>query len=824
MQRSVSTFLSLLSGVAVIASGAPLSLADSAVPEPPTSITSSSPGTTESTSVEASSEPAVGETLESAGTPQAEEEPAPTTSSEPAATTSTDPVVPQSTDPVAESEEPGSPEPAEGESSASSSVEPALTAAADPALMAVSDLPTMFIDLADAEETRNTLDFVHADKDNEVASLVDLVDPSDAANDLTALPGVFEGRGNFTWTLDKKPYQIKFKTAQTVLGMPSHRTWVLLANHADPSLLRNRLAYDLAADFGLAYSPETRFVDLVVEGEYLGNYLLSEKTEVGTNRVELQTNGGILAELDNNYGTAEDTYFAADQTGTLFVLKGAVLDDDIPLSPELQAEWDDFRQLINDFEELIYAEDQNWEAIASLIDAESFLKYYFVVEVAENPDVRASSVYFYRDGPGDVLHAGPVWDFDIGLGNYREEALGGNPASDYVQNVRFYRRGGNDWFAQLFRNPEFFKAASRIYQDELQDDIRASLSDIDLWEAEIKDSAQRNFDLWDDVLGQQSVLGTRGRLISSSWESEVAFLANWVGSRIDHLDRTYGEDLPIAQYPVHVSSEGWQPAVTNTMIAGTATRVLPIEAARFTVTNTQLSGGIAANAHIRNIGWSGWAGPGALVGTTGRSLTIESLQLRFTGDLAANYDLTYRVKVRSLGWLGWVSNGTSAGTTGRSLPIEALQLRITKKSSPAAELPSTIYRAHVQSIGWMSDVEDGDVAGTTGQSKRMEAFRLRVDTEGLDGDIQYRAHVQNIGWMPWQSSSNYIGTVGRSLRLEALEIRLTGELARRYSIAYRAHVSGVGWQPYKYDGALAGTTGQSRRVEAVTVELIPKRT
>lgn len=75
--------------------------------------------------------------------------------------------------------------------------------------------------------------------------------------------------------------------------MASHRTWVPLANHADPLLMRNRLTYDLAADFGLAYSPESRFVDLVVNGEYLGNYLLGEKIEVGTNRVDLATDGGI---------------------------------------------------------------------------------------------------------------------------------------------------------------------------------------------------------------------------------------------------------------------------------------------------------------------------------------------------------------------------------------------------------------------------------------------------------------------------------------------------------------------------------------------------
>lgn len=61
--------------------------------------------------------------------------------------------------------------------------------------------------------------------------------------------------------------------------MPKAKTWILLANHADPSLLRNTLAYDLAAAFGLPGSPDSRFVDLTINGEYLGNYLITEKVE-----------------------------------------------------------------------------------------------------------------------------------------------------------------------------------------------------------------------------------------------------------------------------------------------------------------------------------------------------------------------------------------------------------------------------------------------------------------------------------------------------------------------------------------------------------------
>jgi len=684
----------------------------------------------------------------------------------------------------------------------------------------VSDLPSMFIELTDPVEEYNTLDYVHADKDNEVLATVNLVDPDNPAYTLTDLNGVFEGRGNFTWRLDKKPYQIKLKTATEVLGMASHRTWVLLANHADPSLMRNKIAYDLATDFGLAYSPETRYVDLTVNGEYLGNYLLSEKTEVGTNRVELTTDEGILTELDNNYGTAEDTYFYTDESGTIFVLKDSVLDDDIPLSAELATAWTGLENHINEFEAELYAPNPDWDNIAALIDVESFIKYYFVAEVAENSDVRVSSVYFYRDGPGDVLHAGPVWDLDIAFANRTPEYLGGNPTADYLKNLVFYLGDGNDWFAQLFRNEEFVQAASDMYSAELADDIADLPSDIDALETELAASAAENFALWDDVLGEPSVFGSSGHLIGDTWEGEVDYLRDWVEERITYLNTAYGPDLPLLQYPAHVATIGWVSEVTNGMMTDTVGRALAVEALRLNVSDTALVGQVTANAHVQNVGWTGWIPEGDLVGTTGRALDLEAIQIKLTQELAHYYDVSYRVHVQNIGWMDWVTNGATAGTTGRALQVEAIQLRLTTKENPGA-YSSTVYNSHVETIGWMPEVSDGEVSGTTGRALRMEALELRVESTEHSGDIHYRAHVENIGWMPWQTSATLIGTTGKALRMEAVEIKLTGQLAEHYTIRYRAHVQDVGWQPYSYDGQTAGTTGQAKRIEAITIDLIP---
>lgn len=693
-------------------------------------------------------------------------------------------------------------------------------AAGQSAIAPVSELPSMSIDLTDPDPAKNTLSYVHANKDNEVSVTVDLVDPDDPANALTGLVGVLEGRGNFTWTLDKKPYQLKFATATPVLGMGAHRTWVLLANHADPSLMRNKLAYDLAADFGLAYSPESRFVDLTVDGQLLGSYLLTEKTEVGVNRVELATDAGILAEVDNNYGTAEDTYFVSDESGSVVVLKDSVLDNDAPLSPDLALAWQDLRDHVNEVEALLYAPDPSWEAISSLIDVESFIKYYFVLEVVENPDAALSSVFLYKDGPDDVLHAGPVWDFDIALGNYGAERLGGSPSADYTSNIILYRARGTSWYPELFRNEELVALANEMYATELADDVAALPADVDALKAEIATSAALNFELW-PVLEEPSVLGPAAHPGATTWQGEVDQLRDWVGARVRYLESAHTEAMPLLRYPAHVARIGWRPPVTNGMMAGTVGRSLAMEALTLDVSGTALEGQLTARAHVQSIGWSDWVAEGDLIGTTGRGLRLEALQLRLTPELAVHHDISYRVHVQSLGWTDWVANGVTAGTTGQSLRVEAVQVRLSEKDEPGTS-SSTVYRSHVQSTGWMPEVADGETSGTTGRALRMEALQLEVDSTEYAGDIEYRAHVQSVGWMPWQTSAGFIGTTGRALRMEALEIRLTGELAEHYRIRYRAHVQGTGWQSYRYDGQTAGTTGEARRVEAVTVDLVAR--
>lgn len=579
----------------------------------------------------------------------------------------------------------------------------AATAAVPTPPATVTDLPTVYVTLTDLP-AKDSLSFIHANKDVPVASQVDIADgtttqtlkcttlPTTAAPDGVGCPTI-KGHGNFTWTLDKKSYQLKFDKKTAVLGMLPGKTWILIANRADPSLMRNRTTLELARKFGMYGTPDSRFVDLVVGGHDLGSYLLTDKVTVTKfdatkpdSHVALTNTQGVLVEMDSHYGAADPFHFTTARSKSIFTLKDSYVgfknDPGVVLDADTQAGWNNVQSTINTLEGLLYAPSPDWARISALIDVDSFIKYYFVSEFVENPDVASSSVFFYKDGPTDKLHAGPVWDYDISLGNYATANRGGNPTEDYVKNELLTVRGNGpfDWWTQLFRNQAFAAQANATYET-LKTSVNGVPAKIDGYQAQLLKSAAHNFVVWPNILGQVSVIAFNGghSPIKSTWAAEVALLRTWASQRASYLAHAYGANYPVLRYSAHVQNIGWQPTVSTGQMVGTTGRSLRAEAIRITDTNTTTTGSVVGNAHVQNIGWMGYQAPGAVIGTVGRSLRMEAIQLKLTGNLATSYNINYRVYVQNRGWMSWVSNGATAGTTGLSLRIEALQIRISKK-------------------------------------------------------------------------------------------------------------------------------------------------
>lgn len=715
--------------------------------------------------------------------------------------------------------------------------------------------PVIDIALTDPDPSHNTMGYLHGRGKNKVAATISVDDPA-GVHSVPATAGEIKGRGNYTWGLPKKPYQIKFATDQALLGMAPQKTWILLANAADASLMRNRIAYDLAGAIGMPFAPESRFVDLRIDGVHQGSYLLTEKTEVKKNRVVLNDSRGVLVELDNSYGAAEDFFFYTGTSRSLFTLKDAksgipdrLSDGALPALPAAtQAGWDDVRATLDELDALLAAPAPDWERIGALIDVDSFVRYYFVYEFTENSEIVASSIYFYKDGPSDVLHAGPVWDFDTSLGNYdKSEALGAFTNSDYVKNARMLQAGGNGWFTDLFRNPQFVQRANQLWAEGVGEQVSRVPERIDGYLAELEASAARNFARW-DVLGRPTMLiPGQGKVYATSYRDEVAYLRDWASRRSAFLHDAYG-DVPVLSGRAHVEAFGWLPAVSTGQFMGTTGLARRLEAFSVSAVDAVGSGGIEARAHVQNRGWSDWASTES-VGTTGLGLRLEAFQLRLTGDLAARYRLAYRAHVQNIGWQDWAFDGATVGTTGLGLRVEAVQVRLLRTSS-AESGPDPTATAEPEPTPAPDPTATPQPTATPDPTPTVEPTATPDPTPTPDptaspeptqppepepeptappepteppspvgaGQTSYSAHVQNLGWMPTVHDGETAGTTGLSLRLETLRLAvsspgLTGD------VLYCGHVESIGWQPCVDSAQAIGTYGQGLRLEAFTIAL-----
>ncbi|MGL4663241.1 MAG: glycerophosphodiester phosphodiesterase family protein [Culicoidibacterales bacterium] len=279
---------------------------------------------------------------------------------------------------------------------------------------------------------------------------------------------------------------------------------------------------------------------------------------------------------------------------------------------------------------------------------------------------------------------------------------------------------------------------------------------------------------------------------------------------------------PTVNYSAHVQNIGWQAYVSDGALAGTSGQSLRVESFRMNLSNLPVQGDISYATHIQNIGWQEARTSNQISGTTGQSLRMEAMRISLTGEVAKQYDVYYRTHVQNVGWMNWVKNGEDAGTTGRGLRMEAIEIKLVKKESTATEKPNVNYQAHVQNIGWQPYVSNGVLSGTSGLGLRVESFRMNLSNLPVPGDISYATHVQNIGWQAPRTSDQISGTTGQSLRMEAMRINLTGEIAKQYDIYYRTHIQNFGWLGWAKNGEDAGSEGNSLRMEAIEIQLVKK--
>lgn len=217
------------------------------------------------------------------------------------------------------------------------------------------------------------------------------------------------GRGNTTWNFPKKPYALKLNKKASILGMPEHKRWVLLANWLDKTLLRNHIAFRIAQQTGLEWTPRGEFVEVVINGHHRGNYYLCEQIKVDEKRVNIaelgegDPSGGYIMEVDTYFDEEFKFYSEVCQFPYMFKDPDEVSDEEFAYMEQYIA---GLETVLYDDARLARGEYLNY------LDVDSFIDYWFVYELTGNWEPQhPKSVYMHKDR-GGVLKAGPVWDFD----------------------------------------------------------------------------------------------------------------------------------------------------------------------------------------------------------------------------------------------------------------------------------------------------------------------------------------------------------------------------------------------------------------------------
>ncbi len=397
-------------------------------------------------------------------------------------------------------------------------------------LAAVSATVIILAMMASVPEGEESFPAIHIDTENgsEIVSKDDYitctVDLLGDGQELDDEPAKIKGRGNTTWESPKKPYSLKFESKTDVLGMNAAKKWVLVCNYFDQSLSRNYLASLVADTLDCSSNMDCRFVHLYINGEYRGLYLLSEKIEIGKNRVDVKDPEGHIAfivEMDvraSEKGVEGTDYFLVNK------IPYTVKDPDCTpgqvdaIKNDMQSAWKGITS-------------GNWNEVEKYIDPESFASSYILHELFSNEDVGVSSFYLYM-AEDSRLYSGPAWDLDRTAGN-------GNRYYSLLPD-HMYAAETNVWYSELLEYPEFREIViSKLA--ESTEPIKKSLEEGKSFILDHKEDFYKNFNRW-NVIGSV-ISGSPEQAVIMHWEEHVDLVLDLLNKKLDAMTEVYSNSL-----------------------------------------------------------------------------------------------------------------------------------------------------------------------------------------------------------------------------------------------------------------------------------------
>ncbi|MBQ8050783.1 MAG: CotH kinase family protein [Bacteroidaceae bacterium] len=271
--------------------------------------------------------------------------------------------------------------------------------------------------------------------------------------------GRIRGRGNSSWTYyKKKPYKFKLDKKSKLLGLEKAKNWNLLSNYRDVTDMMNVFAFEAARYMGMPFTNHTRFVEVFLNGEYVGVYQLTEKIEIGESRVNIDPLEGVLIGIDLDDGPSLSPDATDNFWSEVYSLPLCVKEPEGLTQEQLDAVKADFAVLENAIKSADY------DQVASLMDIPSFIALLQLHEYLYNVEIDAPrSIYMHKDKDGKYTF-GPVWDWDAAydfdwnnwtenhtyFSDYKELIYGTNPLKATGANYHI-----NKFFRNMFSNAAF---------------------------------------------------------------------------------------------------------------------------------------------------------------------------------------------------------------------------------------------------------------------------------------------------------------------------------------------------------------------------------
>lgn len=373
-------------------------------------------------------------------------------------------------------------------------------------------------------------------------------------------------RGNATRHQPKLPFRIGLSREASLAGLASSKDYVLLADYGDITLMQNKIAMELANRTTDLYEPSGEHVDLYVNGQYMGVYLLCEGISIGENRLDIadlenetellngkaleeyqpfarmlledtvakgyeipanpeDISGGYLLELEyhGRYETEETSGFRTAKDWSL-----VIKEPDHASEEQVEYIQSVFQSVENAMYEEGWIDPVTGRSLEELTDLESFVHKYMIDEICMNTDPWTSQ-FLYKNRGDDKFYFGPMWDYDMAFGHYDT----GFAPDEFYCNWHI-------WYEAVYENPAFQRILKKCWQEQylpiLQELTGTKLEE---WKQMLQASARMNFTRWNiaEIYSRNFVVH-RG----DSFEECVDTLREFIEERTEFLSSEWLEN------------------------------------------------------------------------------------------------------------------------------------------------------------------------------------------------------------------------------------------------------------------------------------------